>query len=101
MKKIDIEKAVKEIEAGMGHECPDLADSIKDMLEGKAKLRHTPEQIRMIMFRKKHHLTQGEFSKKINTPLGTLRDWEQGNSQPNGAAIMLTKIYEENPQLLH
>jgi len=101
MKKIDIEKVVKEVEADMGHECPDLAGSIKDMLERKAKVRHTPEQIKMIIFRKKHNLTQGEFSKKINTPLGTLRDWEQGNSQPSGAAVLLTKIFEENPQLLH
>jgi len=101
MRKQDIEKVVKAVELDMGHECPDLAGSIKDMLERKAKVRHTPEQIKIIAFRKKLKLTQGEFSKKINTPLGTLRDWEQGNSQPNGAVLLLTKIFEENPQLLH
>lgn len=97
----DIEKIVKAVESDMGHECPDLAASLKEMEAKKAKVRHTPEQLRIIAFRKKFKLTQSELSKKINTPLGTLRDWEQGCSQPNGAALLLTKIYEENPQLLN
>jgi putative transcriptional regulator len=101
MRKQDIEKVVKAVETDMGHECPDLAGSLAEMIAKKAKVKHTVEQIQIIAFRKKLKLTQGEFSKKINTPLGTLRDWEQGNSQPNGAALLLTKIFEENPQLLH
>ena len=101
MRKQDIEKVVKAVEADMGHKCPDLATSLAEMITKKAKVIHTPEQIQIIAFRKKLKLTQNEFSKKINTPLGTLRDWEQGHSQPNGAALLLTKIFEENPQLLH
>lgn len=45
-------------------------------------------------------LTHSELSKKINTPLGTLRGWEQSISQPNDAAIVFTELLNKNPQLL-
>lgn len=100
MKQQDIKKVVKAVEKDMAQQCPDLAGALGEMLAKKAKITHTPEQLKIIATRKRLKLTQGEFSRKINTPLGTLRDWEQGISQPNGAAIVLTELLNKNPQLL-
>ena len=32
------------------------------------------------------HLTQEEFASRFRIPLGTLRDWEQGRSEPDQTA---------------
>lgn len=101
MKQQDIKKVVKAVEKDLAQDCPDLAGALGEMLAKKAKVTHTPEQLKIIATRKRLRLTQGEFSKKINTPLGTLRDWEQGISQPNGAAIVLTELLNKNPQVLN
>lgn len=47
----DIKKIVKAVESDIGQKCPDLAGSIKEMLERKAKVKHSPEQIKIIAFR--------------------------------------------------
>ena len=101
MKKQDIKNIVKAVEQDMAQSCPDLAGALGEMLAKKAKVTHTPEQLKIIATRKRLKLTQVEFSKKINTPVGTLRDWEQGISQPNGAAIVLTDLFNKNPTLLN
>ncbi|MCX7544494.1 helix-turn-helix domain-containing protein [Marinicella gelatinilytica] len=100
MKKQDIQQVVKAVEKDMAQQCPDLAGALGEMLARKAKVIHTPEQLKIIATRKRLNLTQSEFSKKINTPLGTLRDWEQGISQPNGAAIVLADLLNKNPELI-
>lgn len=100
MKQQDIKEIVKAVEEDMAQDCPDLAGALGEMLAKKAKVTHTPEQLKIIATRKRLKLTQGEFSKKINTPLGTLRDWEQGISQPNGAAIVLAELLIKNPKVL-
>ena len=50
-------------------------------------------------------LTQAEFAKMICVSLGTLRNWEQGRTYPEGAAIALLHVAESNPaavlQALH
>ncbi len=101
MKQQDIKKVVNAVEKDLVQDCPDLTDALGEMLAKKAKVTHTPEQLKIIATRKRLKLTQGEFSQKINTPLGTLRDWEQGISQPNGAAIVLTELLNKNPQVLN
>jgi putative transcriptional regulator len=44
------------------------------------------------------HLTQEEFAARFHIPLGTLRDWEQGKTQPDQAARAYLKVIARNPK---
>ena len=41
--------------------------------------------------------SQPEFALRINIPLDTLRNWEQGKRKPTGAATALLKILDKAP----
>ena len=43
-------------------------------------------------------LTQLEFSTRIEVPLDTVRNWEQGKRRPTGAAKALLKILDKSPE---
>jgi putative transcriptional regulator len=42
--------------------------------------------------------TQKEFSARFGIPLGTLRDWEQGVSQPDAAGMALLAVIHHHPE---
>ncbi len=48
--------------------------------------------------RRRLNLTQEQFSEQFHLPLGTIRDWEQGNKQPDSAARVLLRVIEHNPE---
>lgn len=50
--------------------------------------------------RKRLGLTQMEFSRRIDVPLDTIRNWEQGKRLPAGPARALLKILEVSPEAL-
>jgi putative transcriptional regulator len=60
-----------------------------------AKLRRTP---RIKIIRRALKLTQEEFSSRYLIPLGTLRDWEQGRSEPDQPARAYLKVIASNPK---
>jgi putative transcriptional regulator len=43
-------------------------------------------------------LTQEEFATRFQIPLGTLRDWEQGKTQPDQAARAYLRVIARNPK---
>ena len=43
-------------------------------------------------------LGQAEFSRRINVPLETVRNWEQGKRSPSGAAQALLKVLDQAPE---
>jgi len=45
-----------------------------------------------------HGLTQEEFSARFRIPLGTLRDWEQGKSEPDQAARAYLTVIARDPE---
>lgn len=51
--------------------------------ERMARMKRVP-QVKVI--RRVLHLSQEQFSTQFRIPLGTLRDWEQGKSEPDQAA---------------
>ena len=57
---------------------------------------YEPVQVQAI--RKKLGLTQAQFAAMMCVSLGTLRNWEQGRTYPEGAAIALLRIAEREPQ---
>jgi len=43
-------------------------------------------------------MSQLEFSRRIDVPLDTIRNWEQGKRYPTGAAKALLKILDRAPE---
>jgi len=54
-----------------------------------AKMRRVP---RVKTLRRALGLTQEEFASRYHIPLGTLRDWEQGRSEPDAPARAYLKV---------
>jgi putative transcriptional regulator len=58
--------------------------------------RYEPAKIRAI--RVKLGLTQYRFAVLLCVSLATLRNWEQGRTAPEGAAIALLRVTEAKPE---
>ena len=43
-------------------------------------------------------LSQAEFSRRIDVPIDTIRNWEQGKRCPTGAAKALLKVLDKAPE---
>jgi len=48
--------------------------------------------------RRRLGLSQAEFSQRIDVPLETIRNWEQGKRSPTGAARALLKVLDKAPE---
>ena len=48
--------------------------------------------------RKRLGLSQVEFSARIDVPLETIRNWEQGKRSPTGAAKALLRVLDKAPE---
>lgn len=59
-----------------------------------ARMKHTP---RAKLIRRALGLTQEEFAARFRIPLGTLRDWEQGASEPDQAARAYLTVIARDP----
>jgi putative transcriptional regulator len=53
----------------------------------------TPERLKRLK-----RVTQEEFATRFRIPLGTLRDWEQGKTQPDQAARAYLTVIAHNPK---
>jgi len=59
------------------------------------RMKRTP-QTKII--RRALRLTQEEFAARYAIPLGTLRDWEQGRSEPDQPAKAYLKVIASDPE---
>jgi putative transcriptional regulator len=62
-----------------------------------AKMRRVP---RVKTLRRALEPTQEEFARRYHIPLGTLRDWEQGRSEPDQPARAYLKVIARNPKAI-
>ena len=60
------------------------------------RMKRTP-QVKII--RRAFGLTQEEFSERYHIPLGTLRDWEQGRSEPDAPAKAYLRVIAAAPDV--
>lgn len=97
---MDIERVAKAIEHDAGESLPDIPASLQEMADGKSACAHTPEQLMLRATRKKLGLSQSNFAQLIRTPVGTLRDWEQGRFSPPGSVMCLIKIADKRPEVI-
>jgi putative transcriptional regulator len=56
---------------------------------------------RVKTLRRALQLTQEEFSSRYHIPLGTLRDWEQGRSEPDQPARAYLQVIAGDPERVH
>ena len=52
---------------------------------------------RVSTIRRAFRLTQEEFAERFRIPIGTIRDWEQGRSEPDQAAKAYLKVIAVDP----
>ena len=63
-----------------------------------AELRDARRVSRAKTLRRALGLTQEEFATRFKIPLGTLRDWEQGRTEPDQPARAYLKVIASNPE---
>jgi putative transcriptional regulator len=63
--------------------------------EDRVKVRPMP---RVKTVRRALGLTQEEFAARYGIPLGTLRDWEQGRTEPDQPARAYIRVIASNPE---
>ena len=74
-----------------------LADPDNPPLSAE-QLASAPKMPRIKIIRRALKLTQEEFSVRYHIPLGTLRDWEQGRSEPDQPARAYLKVIAVDPE---
>ncbi len=62
------------------------------------RMRRTP---RTKIIRRALALTQEEFSLRYHIPIGTLRDWEQGRSEPDQPARAYLTVIARDPEYVN
>ena len=60
--------------------------------------KHLKRVPRAKVIRRAFGLTQEEFAARFCIPLGTLRDWEQGKTEPDQAARAYLRVIARNPK---
>ena len=97
---MDIKKLQAAIEKDAGEKISGLEESLKEMRDGKIATTYTPEQILLHSARESLRLSQRKFAVLIDTPIGTLRDWEQGRFVPPGSTMCLLKLAIKHPAIV-
>ena len=68
------------------HQAADDAEAIQDAAKFARRVR------------RRLGLSQAEFARRIDVPLETIRQWEQGKRSPTGAAKTLLKVINKAPE---
>ena len=64
----------------------------------KAELNALPRVSFVATLRRRLRLTQEEFAARFAIPPGTLRDWEQGRSEPDATSQAYLKVIAADPE---
>jgi len=97
----DIETVARAIEADAGQDLAELRQALAEVKAGIGTHCRitTPQQMLVRGTRNTLGLSQVEFATRINTPVATLRDWEQGRFTPPGAVLCLLRLLHSHPHL--
>ena len=74
----------------------ELLQSVREMKAGQVHIVSSP----VIEARRKTGLSQSQFATLMGVSVRTLQGWEQGRREPTGAARVLLRIAEKNPDAL-
>ncbi|TXT37756.1 MAG: helix-turn-helix domain-containing protein [Comamonadaceae bacterium] len=96
---LDVESVAQAIEADMGESLPDIRQALNEAKNGRVGRVTTPEQLLVRQARAIAGLSQQAFAQRIDTPVATLRDWEQGRFTPPGGVLCLLRLISKHPEL--
>lgn len=65
------------------------------------ELRRSRKVPRVKTLRRALGLTQEEFASRYHIPLGTLRDWEQGRTEPDQPAKAFLRVIAKDPEKIY
>ena len=72
---------------------------VEILADGSEKtMNHTDPAAFVRQVRSRCGLTQAAFAEKIEVPLETVRNWEQGKRSPRGPARALLKLIDRAPE---
>lgn len=97
---MNIDAITAAIKQDAGEPRPGLRESLAEMQAGLTGRTYTPEQLLVKAARERLGLSQPAFAELIDTPVATLRDWEQGRFAPPGAARRRLEIALRHPEVL-
>jgi putative transcriptional regulator len=98
---LDVEAVAKAIEADFGETLPDIRQALHETKNGVVGRITSPVQMLVRQVRTKAGLSQQAFADRIDTPVATLRDWEQGRFAPPGGVLCLLRLMNSHPELAH
>jgi len=78
----------------------DLMEAVRDMKAGRAARVTTVELPAVADARAKTGLSQSQFAALLGVSTRTLQNWEQGRTQPSGAAQTLIRVALQAPKIL-
>ncbi len=78
----------------------DLLEAVRDMKAGRAARSTQVPSPGAADARALVGLTQAQFASLLGVSIRTLQNWEQGRSQPSGAAQTLIRVAMAAPQVL-
>jgi putative transcriptional regulator len=96
---LDVEAVAKALEADFGESLPDIRQALTQAKSGTLGRVTTPAQMLVRQARTKAGLSQQAFADRIETPVATLRDWEQGRFAPPGGVLCLLRLISNHPEL--
>jgi len=99
LKNLDVEATARALEADEGEPIPGIRQTLAEVKAGAVGRVTTPAQILLRQARKATGLSQSQFASRIDTPVATLRDWEQGRFAPPGVAAALARLITKHPDL--
>lgn len=65
-----------------------------------AVIHHPPPEVDVKAVRMRQGLTQSQFAGRYGFTLGAVRDWEQKRRRPEGAARVLLRVIDLNPDVV-
>jgi len=98
LKNLDVEATAHALESDEGEPIPDIRQALAEVKAGAIGRVTTPAQMLIRQARQATGLSQIEFARCIDTPVATLRDWEQGRFAPPGIATALARLIAKHPQ---
>lgn len=78
----------------------ELLEAVRDMKVGRAARTTQVEVPNAAEARARVGLSQSQFATLLGVSVRTLQNWEQGRSQPSGAAQTLIRVAMTAPQVL-
>lgn len=95
---MNIEKSANAIETDAGQPLPELRQVLREPAAHRGRVTSAEQLLVRAARSALGGLSQADFAVRIDTPVATLRDGEQGRFAPPGAALHLMHLLVAHPK---